>query len=413
SSNIILDGNVQPNMELITQDIPILIDKSYGIKVDLSGSGQGTITRLGDAVGKTLDDFYNIFPWASIKRQVIDGQYMVRIPKFYYKRVATTTEDIPQSPDGNEIGKQLIVWEDWISPTPQDGYFVHPAFIRNGKIQDYFWIGAFEGSIQKADGTYLMNDEQTADFNTDKLSSIVGAKPCSGLTQQLTIENSRKLANNRSSGSNFSWQQQDFTMVSAIQMLIVISTGSYNCQSSIGQGVVSITDIPTDNCAIPTGATLSMGIRCGSADNMNDGKHSVNFFGIENFWGNIWKFVDGINIEGKTLNQGWISNDDYTVNTSTNKTNLGFTIGKKNGYISKIGYNSDVDFCFIPSGEDGGKIISADYFYQNASYNGFLIARLGGYWNDGSYAGCFYWSAHIAASFRNRSIGARLACIIK
>ncbi|MGL4453671.1 MAG: hypothetical protein ACRCTZ_21135, partial [Sarcina sp.] len=45
SSNIILDGNVQPNMELITQDIPILIDKSYGIKVDLSGSGQGTITR--------------------------------------------------------------------------------------------------------------------------------------------------------------------------------------------------------------------------------------------------------------------------------------------------------------------------------------------------------------------------------
>ena len=48
-----------------------------------------------------------------------------------------------------------------------------------------------------------------ADFTAgtgDKLSSIAGAKPCSGLTQDLTLPNARILAHNRGSG----WELQDF-----------------------------------------------------------------------------------------------------------------------------------------------------------------------------------------------------------
>ncbi|MGL5690652.1 MAG: hypothetical protein ACRDD8_07505, partial [Bacteroidales bacterium] len=307
----------------------------------------------------------------------------------------------------------LIIWEDWISPTQLDGYFVHPAFVRNGIVQDFIWMSAFEGSIfDTSTNSYLLEDEQTADFDTDLLCSIPNAKPCSGKTQNLTIENARKLANNRNANSNFKWFQQDFSLSSAIQMLIVISIGSYDCQTEIGQGAVNIPDVPsTDNNSLKTGETLSMGVRCGSAG--AQGTSSVNYFGIENFWGNIWKFVDGINIEGRGLNQAWVNDDDLTNNTSANKNNLGFTLSKANGYISKLGYTYDSDFCYLPSEAKGGKVISKDYFYQSNTYNGFLIARLGGSWDGGSDAGCFYWAASYAASGRGRNVGARLACIVK
>ncbi|MGL5330748.1 MAG: hypothetical protein ACRDD7_15880, partial [Peptostreptococcaceae bacterium] len=407
---IVLNGDVgKSSFDFISQTIEDK-NQAYGLKVDLDAN---TFTRLGDAVGKVLNDFYNLYPWADMRRQIIEGQHMVRIPKFYYKRVPIKLEEIPQSADANEIGKSLIIWEDWISPYPLSDYKVHPMFVRKGKAIDYLWFSAYEGSIYDASAnTYLLEDEQVADFTTDMLCSIPNAKPCSGLTQQLHIENARKLANNRSVNSEYEWFQQDFSTVSGIQILITIAIGNYDCQTSIGKGVVDVADVPnTANNSLKTGQTIDMGVLCGY--NGENGKSSVNFFGIENFWGNIWKFVDGFNVECKGIHQGWISNDDYKVSTSTNKDNLGFTISKANGYMSKAGYNESVDFAFMPTETKGGKVISKDYLYQNSTYNGFLIAHLGGLWTDGAAAGCFYWTLHNAASVRLRSIGARLTCILK
>ena len=43
--------------------------------------------------------------------------------------------------------------------------------------------------------------------------------------------------------------------------------------------------------------------------------------------------------------------------------------------------------------------------------NGYRIARLGGCWNSGGYAGGFYWSLNGGVGDRSRNIGGRLVYI--
>ncbi|MGL5691605.1 MAG: hypothetical protein ACRDD8_12415, partial [Bacteroidales bacterium] len=224
---------------------------------------------------------------------------------------------------------------------------------------------------------------------------------------QLIISNARKLANNRGLG----WEQQDFTSVSAIQLLYLIEYANTDSQTRIGQGVVSLAS-GTGNESLITGQTSVLGNTSGMKAGEVNGKCSVSYRGIENFWGNIWKFVDGINIEGKGLNVNWIANQNgnYVNNTSTGQYR-GINLSKTSGYVDRIGYVDELDYSFMPTRSTGSSSKPVnDYFYQNSSYNGFLIARLGGSWDSGSAAGCFCWYADNAASARYRAFGARLAC---
>lgn len=378
---------------------------AYGIRVDMR---DGTVTRLGGAAGMEFKDFMNVAPWNG-KLVNIEGQYMKEFELTYTKRVPILLEPCA---DGGK-GQQMVVWEDWVSCHPFEDMDVAQTFVRGGKVVPYYYFSRFEGSIQKPDGSYLLNDEQTANFNNDMLSSIPNAKPCSGLTQNLTIENARKLANNRNKNSEYEWTQLDFSFASYMQRLLVIAIGGFDCQATIGKGAVDILDNPnTENNSLKTGGTLNMGLLCGSCG--EDGKSSVNAWGVENFWSNIWKFVDDFVIEAKGLHNGFTSGgDNLTVNTSSNKDDLGYTLSKSNGYASAFGYDKTVDFAYIPTATKSGKVISKDYFYQNNTYSGFLIARLGGSWAYGSGAGCFCWDVSSAASARGRTIGARLSCIPK
>ena len=89
----------------------------------------------------------------------------------------------------------------------------------NGILQDKIYLSAFEGSIfDTSTGAYLKADEQVADFATDMLSSIAGAKPASGLTQSLTRANVRKLCTNRGKG----WKSHNIFALTATQWLILI-----------------------------------------------------------------------------------------------------------------------------------------------------------------------------------------------
>ena len=217
--------------QIIQMSFPI-----YGVEVDFVNR---TFTRLAGAVGKTPGtDFDSILAFGGRRRCNLaddgtvnayfgdagyiedgsNGQVMVEQPKFYYKVVPLQLEPIT---DG--IGYHLRKARYYVSDTPKVGFKVHPAFIRNGVVKDKIYLSAYEGSIyDESAGTYLLNDEQVADFDNDKLSSIAGAKPCSGLTQSLSRANTRKLAENRGTG----WQQKDVLCASASQMLMMIEYAS-------------------------------------------------------------------------------------------------------------------------------------------------------------------------------------------
>ena len=142
-------------------------------------------------------------------------------------------------------------------------------------------------------GGYVTGDAQVADFTSstgDKLCSIAGVKPISGLSQNLTIVNSRILAHNRGS----EWQLQHFNAVSAVQLLLTVEYAGLNSQSLIGQGVANKSWREKNDSEL-TGATANLGNKTGISTGTN-GLTSISYRGIENFWGNIWKWVDGINI---------------------------------------------------------------------------------------------------------------------
>ena len=150
-------------------------------------------------------------------------QTMVIVPKFYYK-----VDNITLA--GN------INWKNFsISDTPATGYTVYPWFSINGTIVPYQEIGAFEASVQFANGTYNTGDFGGVNFSAgaDKLSSIAGVKPVSGLNNTgLTMSTFRTLAQNRKTG----WELQSFNGVSAIELMYVIEYGNFNSQWVLVRG---------------------------------------------------------------------------------------------------------------------------------------------------------------------------------
>ena len=292
---------------------------------------------------------------------------------------------------------------------PRAGFKVHPAFKdHNGKTRQEVYVSAYESAIfDTSEGVYLKLDEQVADFASDKLSSIANAKPASGTTQNLTRENARKLANNRGQG----WHQQSLATASMSQLLFIIEYASFNSQGALGNGFISDpNDDTTSARAKNTGSTQTLGNKSGSVE--VEGVLFPTYRGEENLWGNIFSIVDGFTLEGKGVHNGWFALGDYQENGIDGSYKpFGFTIAKASGYVKYFGYSEDADFVFVPGATNDGAnsaLPVGDNFYQNNAYDGFLVARLGGYWGSGANAGLFAWYLYIAFSHRGRNFGARL-----
>jgi hypothetical protein len=295
----------------------------------------------------------------------------------------------------------------YVSDVTKTGFKLHPAFIYNGKEKNFIYLSAYEGTVYDTSGlAYLLADEQIADFiatTGDKLSSIAYAKPASGLTQDLTRAKTRILANNRGTG----WNQAYAATVSATQLLFAVEYASFNTQSKIGMGVMKADDGAT-NMSEPTGATTLLGNASGSAAN-----GSISYRGEENFWMNIWKFVDGLNIYAYNENSLYVADHGFADNISADPyKDAGITISRANGYISAFAYNEEFDWLFFASETTGDTALPVgDYLYQNHASASWFIARLGGSWRSSSSGGGFYWSVSYASSVRARSIGGRLVYV--
>lgn len=354
------------------------------------------------------------------------GQVMVYQPKFYYLVCPVVYDPIDTG-----IGYHLRKANYYVSEKPRAGFRLHPAFYdANGNEIDYFLTSAYEGSIWDADGdAYLLQDEQVMNAGGDKFSSISGARPASGSTQGLTRTAVEQMAQNR--GAN--WHGDLIKQVSAEQMLMIIEMGMMNLQTAIAQGVVTLPwetgSDKTSSYAAVTGSTSGIGNGTGRAERTTtyeggvakeytvDGKTSVCWRGKENFWGNIWKFVYGINIWGNGKmggGQPYICSD-FNFAESKNSGNYegaGFTVTPKEGYISAIGYSTKYDWLFIASERLGNSSLPVgDYTWLTQNLNGYRIALLGGSWDYGGSAGAFCWYLSNGVGVRYRSIGGRLVYI--
>ena len=322
-------------------------------------------------------------------------QVMVEQPRFYYKVVPLAVEE----KDGMQIMRKCRYY---MSDTAKAGFKLHPAFINNGVELDKIYLSAFEGSLYDSSaGRYILDDSQVADFSADMMSSIANAKPISSNTQNLTRANTRLLCEKRGIG----WEQQLIQTASATQLLMLIEYASFNMQDSIGLG----------NCNKPwkedginyaenTGATVTLGNKSGAVTNTN-GIVMVSYRGEENFWANIWKWIDGINQHARRI---YIADHSFKDDTGAEPyVDTKLDCAAVEGFISAFSYNENYDWLFIP-GECAGSdhLPVSDYFWINIII--WSVARLGASWDYGLSAGAFCLALAYASGGRARHISGRL-----
>lgn len=311
----------------------------------------------------------------------------------------------------------------YVATEPKAGFKLHPAFVVNGKEKNVIYRAAFESCIYDVSTKqYILTDEQIGDFTAstgDKLSSISGAKPCSGVTQNLTRNNARIIAENRGVG----WSQSYTISASASEMLMLIEYASFDVQKAIGMGNVNRSSLEDGiNWSENTGVTTVLGNASGAVTIEVSGQVEgtiqnvvmVTYRGEENPWGNIWKFEDGINVMANWKHDFYIADHDFTDSKDiTPYEKVGFPMAFTEGYISAFGYDEKHDFLFIASETNGDSVLPVgDYTYSNIAPNEWHIVMIGGGWVNGLASGVLYRGSYHAVGDRYRAVsGGRLVYV--
>lgn len=313
-----------------------------------------------------------------------DGEVMVEIPAFYYKYGYAGTAH---------------TWE--ISQTPSAGFSLHPAFIKNGSFVPYRYIGAYEGSMYDASAAAMVPSANIID-NMYAAGDIL----CSRSGQYPKVNETRAEFRGMAAQRGAGWRQQDYDLISAVQLLYLIEYASFYSQSVIGMGRTEL--------AGGTWVADSYIGQCGKSNAKGNGTFSVGgntndaymtYRGIENFWGNVWKWVDGININ---TNVPYVSNTDtnFADDTAANYTALGITLGATSGWQATL---EQISRGFLPASVGGTASASVkitDYYWQAAGWRVFFM---GGDAYHGAYAGAFYVGAGNGAADADVNLSGRLA----
>jgi hypothetical protein len=150
-------------------------------------------------------------------------------------------------------------------------------------------------------------------------------------------------------------------------------------------------------------------------DNVTPGVNgyvSVNYRGIEDLWGNVFEFVDGINIKNAEK-QPYIADSGFVTNRfDGNYTASGLILPDGDGYIKNIGCSASADWLLLPV-ETGGAYNTyiTDHFLQNWGDTSDKVAIFGGHWNHGVAAGLFCWYVDKISSSGYIYVGTRVLLI--
>lgn len=313
-----------------------------------------------------------------------EGQCKVEIPKFYVKK---------------GFNPPAHSWS--VGAYSEAGFSVHPAFIKpNGEEADYIYIGAFEGATE-ADLNYDAPVLTDKNLGTAKMCSLPDRTPLVGGQRG----EFRQVAANRGAG----WHQWNFAANWAVQLLFLIEHETFNSQS-IFEGITNwsssdrnaITTNTQNHSVVQTGASLENGNNSASNSTSGDASSLFSYRGIENFYGNIWKFEDGINILDRKPYVSYLP-ADFADDTEMDYIDLGVTMPASNGYQKQI--HDTVGLITQAVGASGSTYLT-DHYWQNS---GWRVALSGGSSVRGSLAGLAARYANNSSSKRLTNLGSR-AC---
>lgn len=441
------DGNIAPS-NITEQNIydlleghvtPISNKTTVGLYIDYPGK---TFQRQQDAVGLNAgSDFDQFLMYGGRKRCNVsdngtitafygqsnytengsNGQVMIYQPKFYYKRA-------PASVINGTIGKVIQQETIYLSTVAQTGFKLHPLFkTASGTELQYVLLPAYESTYYDVSANiYNTVDGSGMDATSDKLASIANVKPLGGINNTFTANIAEQMAQNRGSG----WHITNLAAESALQMLFIVEYGSLNGQTALEDGICNLTATANVNFASQTGSTASLGNTSGAATSTTNitngttttgtiaGVRAITYRGMENPWGNTWRFIGGLNISGNGSQDGGIpyvcSDFNYDTTTITNNYHsVGFSLPARNTWISGLGYGEeDYDWVLMPAQIGANNANSAlpigDSVWVSINLNGLNIASIGGKGSDGLNCGLFYYACDQTANTSSRCNSARL-----
>lgn len=160
-------------------------------------------------------------------------------------------------------------------------------------------------------------------------------------------------------------------------------------------------------CAQKEGGCDSLGMKSGCL--ANDSQHAVIYRGIENIFGNVFNWIDGLNIQEY---QAYICRnpEEYTSDKFDGSyIKLGYmNCQERDMYIKKLGFdekNPDIALPIEIGGGAGSSSGMCDFYYSS---EGNRVARVGGYFFGGASAGLWYWSCNSSSTYSDLDCGARL-----
>ena len=334
------------------------------------------------------------------------GQVMVEIPEHYRK--FTLTEDS---------------YNCEISLYP---------FVGAHKVNKCY-ISAYEASLDRTNNKLSSVVNTTTQFRggtnqsawDDTYRSLLG-RPVTGVS----LTNFRTYANNR--GSN--WKCQEWDIYCAVYWLYTIEYANLNCQSAfnenttdegykqggLGSGVTNISNwngYNGYNPFVPCGYTNSLGNYTGIITYPTpneDGTIRYNapvpsYRGIENPFGHIWKWTDGVLAKGNgTIQEYYKTNNrsEYSSSLTSDYIKIGES-PTGNGYKKEIlrNYQGDI-MTSVVGGSD--TTYFCDYHYQAVS-NGTIYGFLsGGCANHGARAGFGSLDSYDGPASTSADIGSRI-----
>lgn len=364
----------------------------YGVKIDTTNSNPETaLTYTDNAVGFTpakmgattfnYGSWENVYPFNQIKPCVVKNgvvQYYLN-PNDYSKKVDGTTADITSGNDGDAMVEFPKVW--WKFETVGTDLYVRYA--TKQKDSAYKCLAHQRGTTEK-DKVYI-----SAYLGTEvssKLRSLSGKTP----TGNKTIGAFRSLA--QANGTNY--DQMAYYQLLMLQVLYIVMFKDRDSQTALGRGYTD----STNTAATTTGGLNTKGLFYGSPSNA---KTQMKFCGIEDFYGNMLYWIDGI-FSGSSRNL-LINNQSFN-DTGSNYTNYGQgATANLGGYINSVQGGTETGF--IAKATSG----SATTYYANyGSLDASRIAVFGGSWSYASSIGAFALRLNNSASGSFSSIGARL-----
>lgn len=308
---------------------------------------------------------------------------MSRFPRIYVKYGKYTTNDSTAVQD-DASGRY---YRTWISPSPYEGFHLDYAYYQEGFTTpaNYLYLGSFTA-----------NNEST----------VIGSK--SGVASLVSTTMSTFYSKAQAIGTG--WGIVDIYDWGLIQRLFYIRFGNLNSQYILAPGRTN-----ASSAAASGSATSSLNVYGHGGGNDTQ---SMAVFGLENWWGNLWQFVIGLNVIGggnirivKPDGTGALAEQ---LAAGSYLETSGFTpVVASASYPSAYLFADPVKGLFLPSNASGGSsttYLCDGYWGANAGGTTYIL-RAGGCWADAAQAGAgFLFAANVIGTVYS-SFGARLRAL--